>query len=112
MRRFESMVRFEMLNEEMQLEFWKNNLPAGLKLATNCDLSLMIKKHPLSPAAIVNTIIRSSVLTYKDKSDTIYCPAGWKISIKSLYYGNYDQGYGGRIQGEITFRLTDQVFIP
>jgi SpoVK/Ycf46/Vps4 family AAA+-type ATPase len=71
MRRFESMVKFDMLNEQMQMEFWQNNLPEALKLSENCDLSLLIKRYPLSPASIVNAIIRSTVLTYKENTNTI-----------------------------------------
>lgn len=62
-RRFQSMVRFQAPDAEMQYRLWMMNLPKKLPLASNIDLLSIIQKYPLSPAAIVSVIARLCVLT-------------------------------------------------
>lgn len=62
-RRFEVSVRFEAPSEEMQWEFWQENLPPSLPLSNDAMLSQWIKMHPLTPAAIISVIYRASILS-------------------------------------------------
>ncbi|MEO6241997.1 MAG: ATP-binding protein [Bacteroidia bacterium] len=70
-RRFQAMVRFYTPDAEMLFEFWKKNLPAKCPIDPGIDLPLLIKRHPLTPASIMNVIFRVCVLTMKNKQDHI-----------------------------------------
>lgn len=62
-RRFQGMVRFQLPDEAGQLKLWNENVSKQLPLAASIDLPALIKRHPLSPAAIINVIFRATVIT-------------------------------------------------
>lgn len=70
-RRFESMVHFKLPNEDLQYQFWMDNLPEKIVLESGIDLRSLIRKYPLSPASIINVIYRVCILALKDNETTI-----------------------------------------
>jgi hypothetical protein len=75
-RRFQSIVHFDLLNAELARKYWENNLPSKVKLAQGIDLDIIVKRHNLSPAAIINVINRVSLQTIRKN--------GAEISITDL----------------------------
>ncbi len=57
-RRFQSVVLFDVLNYELSKKYWMNNLPAQVKLSSAIDLDVIVKRHALPPASIMNVINR------------------------------------------------------
>lgn len=70
-RRFQSMVRFQLPDESIQFQLWMETLPKQVQLADNIDLMTLIKRHPLSQAAIINVIIRVCVLALSKQTSII-----------------------------------------
>ncbi len=70
-RRFEVTVRFDSPDQEQQHQFWMENLPDSLPFDPDVNLPMMINKHPLTPAAIINVIYRVCILTVAAKDKTI-----------------------------------------
>jgi AAA+ superfamily predicted ATPase len=70
-RRFQAMVRFQMLDEAGQLKFWKDNLPKKCPLANDINLELIVRRFQLAPASIINVIFRVCVLTLKNGNTKI-----------------------------------------
>jgi hypothetical protein len=60
-RRFQSVVLFDILNHELSKKYWQDNLPPQVKFSAAIDLDVIVKRHPLSPAAIMNVISRLSL---------------------------------------------------
>lgn len=57
-RRFQSVVLFDVLNFELSKKYWLNNLPAQITFSSAIDLDVIVKRHPLAPASIMNVINR------------------------------------------------------
>lgn len=57
-RRFQNVVLFDVLNNELSRRYWENNLPAQVKFSSGVDLDVIVKRHPLAPASIMNVINR------------------------------------------------------
>lgn len=70
-RRFQTMVRFQFPDHNIQYKLWMDNLPGKCPLAPGIDLMSIIQKYPLSPAAIINVIFRVSVLALQKGASTI-----------------------------------------
>ncbi len=84
-RRFQNIVHFDHLNAELSLLYWQNNLPAKIMLGQGIDLSLIVKRHQLSPASIINVINRVSLHTIS-KSSTEISNADLEMCIKDEIY--------------------------
>lgn len=65
------MVRFQLPDESIQYQLWMETLPKQVQLADNIDLMTLIKRHPLSQAAIINVIIRVCVLALSKQTSII-----------------------------------------
>lgn len=65
------MVRFNLPDAELQYKIWQDNLPKECPLDANIDLKLLIGRHPLSPAAIINVIFRACILTLQKEATSI-----------------------------------------
>lgn len=57
-RRFQSVVLFDLLNSTLSRQYWEHNLPAQISFSPAVDLDVIVKRHLLSPAAIMNVINR------------------------------------------------------
>lgn len=64
-RRFEHIVKFEGLDTELQYELWLRVLPEAISFPPSINLPQLIQRYSLSPAAIVKTIERICLLTFK-----------------------------------------------
>jgi len=56
MRRFQSVVRFELPKAKERLRIWKSNLPKQLQLAGNVSLETVATKYTLNGSNIMNCI--------------------------------------------------------
>lgn len=70
-RRFQYMVKFQAPDPQMQYQLWMENLPKKCPLAPGIDLMMLIQRHPLSPASIINVIFRLSVLALQKGAQQI-----------------------------------------
>lgn len=70
-RRFQNIVHFDILNHELSKQYWENNIPANAKLGAGIDLEIIVKRHPLSPASIINVINRVCLKTIRKGSTEI-----------------------------------------
>lgn len=70
-RRFQNLVLFDLLNPELSKKYWQDNLPANVTLAAGIDLDLIVKRHQLSPASIINVINRVCLMTIRKESTEI-----------------------------------------
>lgn len=70
-RRFQSMVRFQLPDAELQHKLWTENIPRKFTLAPGIDLPGIAQRHPLSPASIINVIARVSVLTLQKGTEQV-----------------------------------------
>lgn len=57
-RRFQSIVLFDTLNYDLSKKYWESNLPEQVKLSSAVDLDVIVRRHTISPAAIMNVINR------------------------------------------------------
>ncbi|MCW3085109.1 MAG: family ATPase [Bacteroidetes bacterium] len=80
-RRFQSIVHFDVLNADLRKQYWEDNLPTAVSLGTGIDLEQIAKKHPLSPASIINIINRVSLQTIR-KNKTEIGSADLELCIK------------------------------
>jgi hypothetical protein len=70
-RRFQNIVHFDILNNELSKKYWENNIPSNVTLGTGIDFDLIVKRHPLSPASIINVINRVCLKTIRKGSTEI-----------------------------------------
>ena len=70
-RRFQGVVHFDILNEELRQRYWQDNIPANATLGGGIDLALIAKRHPLSQASIINIISRASLQAIRKNSTEI-----------------------------------------
>lgn len=56
-------------NERLQL--WKNNLPKGIRIAEDVNLSDLSKKYDITGANIVNIIQYACLRTLEDENESI-----------------------------------------
>jgi SpoVK/Ycf46/Vps4 family AAA+-type ATPase len=69
-RRFQSMVHFDVLNEELSIQYWKDHFPPNVSFGAGIDFNLIVKRDPLSPASIINVINRVCLKTIsKNKTE-------------------------------------------
>ncbi len=80
-RRFQNIVHFDLLNQELSKKYWENNIPSNVTLGAGIDLELIVKRYPLSPASIINVINRVCLKTIR-KGSTEISNADLELCIK------------------------------
>ncbi|MEN2399241.1 ATP-binding protein [Flavobacterium sp. MC2016-06] len=70
-RRFQSIIEFEVPSFGERLQLWKNNLPSGIKIAEDVNLSELSKKYDITGANIVNIIQYACLRTLEDDNKNI-----------------------------------------
>jgi AAA+ superfamily predicted ATPase len=70
-RRFQSIIEFEVPSYGERLRLWQNNLPKGIKIAEDVNLSELSKKYDITGANIVNIIQYACLKTLEDQNKSI-----------------------------------------
>ncbi len=71
-RRFDTAAQFKALDTERQQLVWNRFWPKEyLEISSSVDLELLIKRHPLSPASIINVIRRVASHMAEKKEKTV-----------------------------------------
>ncbi|CAC9976163.1 ATP-binding protein [Flavobacterium panici] len=70
-RRFQSIIEFEVPSYGERLKLWQNNLPKGIKIAEDVNLSELSKKYDITGANIVNIIQYACLRTLEDQNKSI-----------------------------------------
>ncbi len=80
-RRFQNIVHFDILNNELSKKYWQDNFPANVTLSSIIDFDLIVKRYPLAPALIINVINRVCLKTIS-KGSTEISAADLELCIK------------------------------
>ncbi|OXB06237.1 ATP-binding protein [Flavobacterium pectinovorum] len=70
-RRFQSIIEFEVPSYSERLKLWQNNLPKGIRIAEDVNLSEISKKYDITGANIVNIIQYACLRTLEDENESI-----------------------------------------
>jgi AAA+ superfamily predicted ATPase len=70
-RRFQSIIEFELPQYPERLQLWENNLPKGIKIASDVSLKELSKKYDITGANIVNIIQYACLKTIEEKNQSI-----------------------------------------
>ncbi|KIQ22731.1 ATPase AAA [Flavobacterium sp. MEB061] len=70
-RRFQSIIEFEVPSYSERLKLWENNLPKGIRIAEDVNLSEISKKYDITGANIVNIIQYACLRTLEDENESI-----------------------------------------
>ena len=84
-RRFQNIVHFDLLNQELSKKYWETNLPLNVTMNAGIDLEQIVKRYPLSPASIINVINRVCLKTIR-KGSTEISNADLELCIKDELY--------------------------
>lgn len=70
-RRFQSIIEFEVPSYGERLKLWQNNLPKGIRIAGDVNLSEISKKYDITGANIVNIIQYACLRTLEEENESI-----------------------------------------
>ncbi|MDR7209461.1 ATP-binding protein [Flavobacterium piscis] len=70
-RRFQSIIEFEVPSYNERLKLWHNNLPKGISIAEDVNLTELSKKYDITGANIVNIIQYACLRTLEDENENI-----------------------------------------
>ena len=71
-RRFQSIIEFEMPSYNERLQLWSNNLPKNIEIAEDVNLKELSKKYDITGANIVNVIQFACLKTLEENNKTIH----------------------------------------
>lgn len=84
-RRFQSIVHFDILNPELSKAYWKNNFPENVTLDNTINFDMIVQRHQLAPASIINVINRVCLKTIT-KGSCVISNADLELCIKDEQY--------------------------